>query len=156
MCIRDRGDGGTGRVAWGLDYLFGLVEQGDTFRAFWAHHHAEERRALIDFLEYVRERRERHPGLHIYHYAPYERTHLLTRAARHGGGEGEQVGALVGRVVVDVQARMPLPSLAHVLEEVDQRPAFLGVGVRPERAERAILLDQAEQVVEPPGDSARA
>ena len=92
-------DGGT---EWGLDYLFGLVEADGSFRAFWAHDYAEERVALIAFLAYVAERRSRHPAMHIYHYAAYERTHLLSLAARHGVGE-EQVDDLLREgVLIDL------------------------------------------------------
>lgn len=78
--------------AWGLEYLFGIVEApiGDAapeFRPFWAHDRTQEKAALIAFLEYVTQRREAHPDLHIYHYAPYERSALLMLAARYGFGE---------------------------------------------------------------------
>ena len=92
------GDG----AEWGLDYLFGLVEQDETFRAFWAHDYAEERIALEQFLAYVAERRARHPGMHIYHYAAYERTHLLSLAARHGVGEDAVDDLLRDNVLVDL------------------------------------------------------
>ncbi|PFG30126.1 TM0106 family RecB-like putative nuclease [Paramicrobacterium agarici] len=91
-----------GTVEWGLDYLFGLIEADGTFRAFWAHSFAEERQALLDFLEYVRERREKHPAMHIYHYASYERTHLLSIAARHGVGEQAVDELLRAHVLVDL------------------------------------------------------
>ena len=87
---------------WGLDYLFGLVEPDDTFRAFWAHSLAEEAVALTEFLEYVSTRRAQHPGMHIYHYASYERTHLLTIAARHGVGEEAVDDLLRNNVLVDL------------------------------------------------------
>ena len=89
-------------TAWGLDYLFGLVEPDDTFRAFWAHSLAEEAVALTDFLDYVAARRAAHPGMHIYHYASYERTHLLTIAARHGVGEEAVDDLLRNNVLVDL------------------------------------------------------
>ena len=86
----------------GLEYLFGVVETDGTFRPFWAHDRAEERQALIDFLAYVEERRARHPGLHIYHYAAYERTALLRLAGRHGVGEEVIDDLLRGSVLVDL------------------------------------------------------
>ena len=92
------GDG----TEWGLDYLFGLVEADDTFRTFWAHDYAEERVALERFLAYVAERRAQHPGMHIYHYAAYERTHLLSLAARHGVGEDAVDDLLRDNVLVDL------------------------------------------------------
>ena len=87
---------------WGLDYLFGLVEPDDAFRAFWAHSLAEEAVALTEFLDYVAARRAQHPGMHIYHYASYERTHLLSIAARHGVGEEAVDDLLRNNVLVDL------------------------------------------------------
>ncbi len=37
-------------VHWGLDYLFGLVDDRADFTAFWAHTIRDERQALTDFL----------------------------------------------------------------------------------------------------------
>lgn len=75
-------------AVWGLEYLFGLVEARSAdvpdaepvFRAFWAHDRAAEKQALVDFLDYVQRRRAAHPGMHVYHYAPYEKTALLRLA----------------------------------------------------------------------------
>jgi predicted RecB family nuclease len=87
---------------WGLDYLFGLIEADETFVPFWAHSFAEERQALVRFLAYVVERRARHPRMHIYHYASYERSHLLSLAARHGYGEEIVDDLLRNNVLVDL------------------------------------------------------
>lgn len=97
-------------AAWGLEYLFGLVEAPAApgadapFRAFWAHDRAQEKQALVDFLAYVHERRAAHPGMHVYHYAPYEKTALLRLAARHGVGEAEVDELLRAGVLVDLYA----------------------------------------------------
>ena len=96
-----------GSAVWGLEYLFGMVEV-DTgepvFRAFWAHDRVEERRALVDFVDHVTERRRRWPGLHVYHYAPYEPSALLRLAARHGVYEDEVDQLLREGVFVDLYA----------------------------------------------------
>ncbi|GHD10289.1 TM0106 family RecB-like putative nuclease [Zhihengliuella salsuginis] len=76
--------------SWGLEYLFGVVENdaaATVFRPFWAHSRAEERRAFLDFVDYVEERRERFPGMRIYHYAAYEKTALRNLSLRHGARE---------------------------------------------------------------------
>ncbi len=126
--LYQEGDEGQGDVAWGLDYLFGLVEPDDTFRAFWAHNHAQERQALIDFLEYVRDRRAQCPGMHIYHYAPYERTHLLTLAARHGVGEDAVDDLLRNHVLVDlypvVRQGLRIGSRSYSLKKLE--PLYMG------------------------------
>ena len=62
---------------WGLEYLFGVLDADGNFMPIWAHDRIGERQALRRFLDIVRERRERHPDMHIYHYAQYERTALL-------------------------------------------------------------------------------
>lgn len=69
---------------WNLDYLFGLVDTDAQFTAFWAHDLAEEKKALINFIAFIKERRAKHPNMHIYHYAPYERAHLSSLSQRHG------------------------------------------------------------------------
>ena len=89
-------------TTWGIDYLFGHVEADGTFVPFWAHDLAQERRALVDFLAYVQERRALYPAMHIYHYAAYERTHLLSLAARHGYGEEIVADLLRDHVLVDL------------------------------------------------------
>ncbi|MEU5842359.1 TM0106 family RecB-like putative nuclease [Rhodococcus sp. NPDC047139] len=94
-----------GSSEWGLEYLFGVVEasaEAPNFRPFWAHDREQERRALLDFLDYVAERRRRYPRMHIYHYAPYEKTALLRLAGRYGVGEETVDDLLREGVLVDL------------------------------------------------------
>jgi uncharacterized protein len=96
-------------AVWGLEYLFGVVEapvgaSEPAFRAFWAHDRAQEKQALVDFLDYVQQRRAAHPGMHVYHYAPYEKTALLRLAGRHGVGEDVVDELLAAGVLVDLYA----------------------------------------------------
>ncbi|SEB67707.1 uncharacterized protein SAMN04489806_1478 [Paramicrobacterium humi] len=113
---------------WGLDYLFGLIEPDGTFRAFWAHTFAEERQALAEFLAYVADRRRRHPNMHIYHYAPYERTHLLSLAARHGVGEDAVDTLLREHVLVDlypiVRQSVRVGSRSYSIKKLE--PLYMG------------------------------
>ncbi len=87
---------------WGLEYLFGVLDTADEFRPLWAHDRADERQALRDFLKMVRARRKRYPHMHIYHYAPYEKTALLRLAGRYGVGEDEVDDLLRNGVLVDL------------------------------------------------------
>lgn len=82
------------RGMWNLDYLFGLVDASGKFAGFWAHDIAQEKEALIAFMDYVANKRRSFPEMHIYHYAAYEQTHLLQLAQRHGVME-EEVDDLV-------------------------------------------------------------
>jgi len=126
-----------GGPEWGIDYLFGLVEapgpDGATpFRAFWAHTLAEERQALVDFLDYLRERRRRHPAMHVYHYASYERTHLLSLAARHGVGEDDIDDLLREHVLVDlypiVKKSLRVGSRSYSIKKLE--PLYMGTQLR--------------------------
>jgi predicted RecB family nuclease len=87
---------------WGLEYLFGIHSAQDDFTPIWAHDRVEERQALRDFLDLVRERREQYPDMHIYHYANYERTALLKLAGNYGVGEEEVDDLLRANVFVDL------------------------------------------------------
>ena len=89
----------------GLEYLFGVVElvgQQPVYRAFWAHDAAQERRAFEAFIDLVMERLAAHPGLHIYHYAPYEPDRLKRLMGRYGTREDEVDSLLRGGVFVDL------------------------------------------------------
>ncbi|MBD7919125.1 TM0106 family RecB-like putative nuclease [Cellulomonas sp. Sa3CUA2] len=96
--------------AWGLEYLFGVVENPPEpdveapFVAFWAHDRAAERVALREFLAYLAARREQFPGMHVYHYAAYEKSTLRRLAGRHGEGEAQVDALLREGLLVDLYA----------------------------------------------------
>lgn len=129
---------------WGLDYLFGLVETGDTFVSFWADDLPQERQALIDFLDYLNERRVAYPGMHVYHYASYERSHLLSLAARHGVGEEEVDDLLRNRVLVDlypiVRQSLRIGSRSYSLKKLE--PLYMG------EKERSGVANAADSITE--------
>jgi uncharacterized protein len=87
---------------WGLEYLFGVLDMTGEFTPLWAHDRPSERAALRAFLDLVRKRRKRYPKMHVYHYAPYEKTALLRLAGRHGTGEDEVDDLLRSGVLVDL------------------------------------------------------
>lgn len=72
-----------GAVERGLHYLFGMwvTDSPQSYIAFWAHDRDEERKALRDFVHFVRARLRTHPELRIYHYGSYE-TMVLREVAR--------------------------------------------------------------------------
>jgi uncharacterized protein len=94
----------------GIDYLFGVLDTDGAFTAFWSFNPERpeeidlggEKAAFEAFIDFVEERRRRYPGMHVYHYAPYEPTALKRLMGRHGTRE-EQVDALLrGAVLVDL------------------------------------------------------
>ncbi|MCK8476485.1 TM0106 family RecB-like putative nuclease [Microbacterium aurugineum] len=121
-----------GEAQWGIDYLFGWVDNTDQYSALWAHTFADEKRALESFLDFVTLRRAAHPGMHIYHYAPYETSHLVAMAARHGVREGEVDRLLREGVFVDlyplVLRTVRVGSRSYSIKKLE--PLYMGEDVR--------------------------
>ena len=121
-----------GSTDWGLEYLFGVTETDGTFRPFWAHDRAQERRALLDFLDYVAERRTRFPGMHVYHYAAYEKTALLRLAGRYGVGEESVDTLLRENVLVDlypvVRGAVRVGASSYSIKKLE--PLYMGEQLR--------------------------
>lgn len=121
-----------GEGHWGIDYLFGWVDNADQYSALWAHKFADEKRALETFLDFVNARRIAHPGMHIYHYAPYETSHLVAMAARHGVREGEVDRLLREGVFVDlyplVLRTVRVGSRSYSIKKLE--PLYMGEDVR--------------------------
>lgn len=119
-------------VQWGIDYLFGFVDLDGQYSALWAHTLEEEREALETFIDLVTLRRAAHPDMHIYHYAPYEPTHLLTMAARHGTREAEVDRLLRDGVFVDlypiVRRALRVGSRSYSIKKLE--PLYMGADVR--------------------------
>jgi uncharacterized protein len=90
----------------GLEFLFGWVELAENgeehYRTLWARDREAERRAFEELVDYLVERRRRFPGMHVYHYAQYERTALTRLAGEHGTREEEVDDLLRGEVLVDL------------------------------------------------------
>jgi predicted RecB family nuclease len=86
----------------GLEYLFGVVDAGGGYQAFWGHTPDEEAKAFEVFVDLVVERLERFPDMHVYHFAPYEVAALKRLMGRHGTREAEIDRLLRGDVFVDL------------------------------------------------------
>ncbi len=124
--------GRDGAALWGIDYLFGWVDDREHYTALWAHSFADEKRALETFLDFVHLRRLQHPGMHIYHYAPYEPTHLLAMAARYGVREADVDRLLRDGVFVDlypiVRRALRVGSRSYSIKKLE--PLYMGDEVR--------------------------
>ena len=89
----------------GLEYLFGMhLAAEDEYRSFWARNLGQERAAFEQFIDFVAERRKRYPGLHVYHYAPYETVALRRLMGEFGSREAALDELLRGQVFVDLYA----------------------------------------------------
>jgi uncharacterized protein len=85
-----------------LEYLFGAVDTNGTYHAWWGHDEAGEKRAFEDFVDFAIAHLDRHPNMHIYHYAAYEKTALRRLMSRHGTREEEVDRLLRNEVLVDL------------------------------------------------------
>ncbi|WP_418908405.1 TM0106 family RecB-like putative nuclease [Glutamicibacter endophyticus] len=122
-------------LSWGLEYLFGVIEY-DTgepvFRPFWAHNRAEERVAFLDFVEYVNERRRRFPQMHVYHYAPYEKTALRKLSQIHVSAEDDIDQWLRDGLLVDlyetVRQSLLVSARSYSIKKLE--PLYMGEHLR--------------------------
>ena len=92
--------------ARGLEYLFGWVELGEDgaprYEHIWSRDREAEKQGFERLVDHIVERRRRFPGMHVYHYAPYERTALSRLMGQHGTREEEIDDLLRGEVLVDL------------------------------------------------------
>ncbi len=89
----------------GLEYLFGVyLPKEDRYVDFWAHSLAEEQKAAADLIAFLIERRRQFPDMHVYHYAPYEKTRLGNLTTRYKVYEDAFDDMLRAGVLVDLYA----------------------------------------------------
>jgi predicted RecB family nuclease len=92
----------------GREYLFGLghVDAGGQFvyRAWWAMTDEEERGAFDELMGLMLGAVAADPGVHIYHYAPYEPTAMKRLMGRYGIRETDVDALLRGGRFVDLYA----------------------------------------------------
>jgi uncharacterized protein len=117
--------------ARGLEYLLGWVyldDEGEPqYDVIWALDRMQEKEGFERLLDLIKERRARHPGMHVYHYAPYERTALQRLMGQHGTREADLDDLLRGEVLVDlfrvVRQALRLSLDSYSIKEVE---AFYG------------------------------
>ncbi len=90
----------------GLEYLFGWIYLEDDgtprYRCEWATDRDGEGAAFERLIDWIVARRRRFPDMHVYHYAPYERTALARLMGEHGTREEEMDDLLRGETLVDL------------------------------------------------------
>ncbi len=91
----------------GLEYLFGILEVAEgvvapRYHSWWGHDSDEEKRAFEQVMDFLIERLDRNPDLHVYHYAAYEPNALKVLASSYATREAEVDRLLRGRVLVDL------------------------------------------------------
>jgi predicted RecB family nuclease len=101
----------------GVEYLFGIVEpaapdpddpEKPRYHEIWSRDEigdvtlAAEKTAFGTLVDLLIDRLDADPGMHVYHYAAYERTALGRLAQRHATREAEVDRLLRGGVLVDL------------------------------------------------------
>jgi len=93
----------------GLEYLLGIWDPlhpdaagAPAFLTWWAHSRGEEKVAFEAFVDFVMDRWRGHRGMHIYHYAAYERGRIGMLSTRHATRETEVDAMLRGGLFVDL------------------------------------------------------
>lgn len=88
----------------GLEYLWGWWSREGGYEHRWAHGLDAEKEVLEAFIDGIIAAREAHQGMHVYHYAPHERSKLGSLAIRYGTREEAVDQLLREGVLVDLFA----------------------------------------------------
>ena len=90
----------------GLEYLFGYVAADDCgeqqYTGLWGLSPAEEKLNFEVFVDWLMTRWANHPGMHVYHFAPYEPSALKRLMGRYGTREDEIDQILRAKLFVDL------------------------------------------------------
>lgn len=94
-------------VDGGLEYLFGLCARTEkpaefVFKDWWAHERASERLAFEGFVDWVYDRWQRNPRMHIYHYARYEVSAVRRLSTSHDTRQDQVDQLLRNDVFIDL------------------------------------------------------
>lgn len=94
-------------VSGGLEYLFGLCAPTDKpneflFKDWWAHDRNTEKLAFEGFVDWVFDRWQKHPGMHIYHYARYEVSAVRRLSTSHDTRQDQVDQLLRNDVFIDL------------------------------------------------------
>jgi uncharacterized protein len=110
-----------------LEYLAGLGNTAGGFTALWAHSRDEEKRMVADLVDRLIDAWRRDPGMHVYHYAPYEVTALKRLTGRYGVREAELDQLLRAERFIDlypvVRQSMRISKESYSIKKVE---AFYG------------------------------
>ncbi|SED72625.1 TM0106 family RecB-like putative nuclease [Bradyrhizobium erythrophlei] len=150
----------------GLEFLFGYLyaddDGTDAYVGDWVTTRQHERAAFERFIDFVTDRLTKHPGLHIYHFAPYEPAALKRLMGRYATREDEVDNLLRSGVFVDLYAIVRQSIRASVesysikklepLYRFDRSVPLIDVGGAMARVQASLELADADGIE--PGDHA--
>jgi uncharacterized protein len=96
------GDGFAGES--GREYLFGVARADGRYEAAWAFTDHEERCGFEWVIDTITRAAREHPGMHVYHYAPYEPASFKRLMGRYATRERELDAMLRAGRFVDLYA----------------------------------------------------
>ncbi len=121
------GDPFVGEV--GIEYLWGWCDADRRYDCAWAHDANGEKAALERFIDVVIELRRNHPDMHVFHYAPHERSKLRSLAIQYGTREHEVDELLRNEVLVDLYAivrqGMQIGEESYSLKKLERHHGFV-------------------------------
>ncbi len=135
----------------GIEYLLGYAlkdKKGKLkYQCHWGFNRAEEKAAFEAFMDFVMARWKKHPGMHIYHYSPYEPSAIKRLAGRHGTREIELDTLLRAERFVDLYAVVREGLIASVerysLKDLERFTPFVRAVELPDAGAARRRLDSA-------------
>jgi hypothetical protein len=131
----------------GLEYLWGWWTEEVGYESVWAHDSTAEKAALEQFVDRAVELRSRYPDLHIYHYAPHERSKLGSLAAAYATREEEIDELMRADVLVDLYAivrqAMQVGEDSYSLKKLERHHGFARLETRVREGGGSIVAYEA-------------
>lgn len=113
----------------GIEYLWGWCDADGTYDCAWAHDANGEKAALERFIDVVIELRSSHPDMHVFHYAPHERSKVRSLSIEYGTREHEIDELLRNEVLVDLYAivrqGMQIGEESYSLKKLERHHGFV-------------------------------
>jgi uncharacterized protein len=142
----------------GLEYLFGYCYRDETgelrYDAVWGLDREGEEAAFCRFVDWLQERRQRFPDLHVYHYAAYERTALRRLMGEHAVREDAIDDLLRREILVDlyrvVRQALRASVSSYSIKEVEKLYGFERAAEVAGGDESVVLFEKWIEAQEPP------
>ena len=137
----------------GREYLFGVVTVdaagAPAYRAYWALSDAEERAAFESVMDLIAQAWQAHPGMHVYHYAPYEPSAFKRLMGRYATRVDELDELLRAERFVDLYGVVRQALLAGIERySIKNLEALYGFTRAVELADASRNLRRMEQALE--------
>ncbi len=135
------------------EYLTGFIAPGPAgeriYTSLWARTLAEERQAFERFMDFATATRERNPGAHIYHFAPYEPSAMKRLMGRFATREVQLDELLRGSAFVDLHSVVKHALLAGVERySIKDLEPFFGYARQQDLAEASMSRRIVEHAIE--------